>query len=84
MAESPQSPTPSPKPDFITARKTLRFLGKQLRLEQFVLKAQIKKRKQFERGEVESRNRIHRLKERIERELDMNPGMFEGVMGEED
>jgi hypothetical protein len=74
----------SPKPDFIIARKTLRFLGRQLRTEQFALKGQVKKRKELERGEAESRRRIGRLKERIEKELDMNPGIFEGIMGEED
>ena len=85
MGVADSAPNPrTPKPDFIIARKTLRFLGRQLRLEQFTLKATAKKRRQFEKEELEARSRIGRLKERIQRELDMNPGMFEGVMGEED
>lgn len=72
-----------PKPDFTTARRTLTFLGKELRLQQFVLKAQSRQRKAFETAEADTRNKIGRLKERIQKELDMNPGIFEGISGEE-
>ena len=86
MADSVKSPQPSntPSPDFIIARKTLRFLGRELRTEQFVLKGCIKRRKEYERGETEARIRILKLKERIQQELDMNPGIFGGAIGEED
>jgi hypothetical protein len=79
-----KSRDPINQPNYITARKTLRFLGKELRLHQFMLKAQQKKRKQYELLEAETRNKIGRLRERIQKELDMNPGIFNGINGEED
>lgn len=82
--KSDKSGNKQPAPDFTIARRTLKFLGKQLRTEQFTLKANIKRKKLFERQENEARKRINKLKERIERELDMNPGIFEGIIGEED
>jgi hypothetical protein len=79
-----KSKDPIDQPNYITARKTLRFLAKELRLHQFMLKAHEKKRKEYERFEAETRNKIGRLRERIQKELDMNPGIFNGIKGEED
>jgi hypothetical protein len=83
-SNKPEKDGKEPTPDFTIARRTLKFLGKQLRTEQFTLKANIKRKKLFERQENEARKRIGKLKERIEREIDMNPGIFEGIIGEED
>lgn len=84
MADSPKNQNSSDQPNYITAKQTLVFLGKELRLHQFMLKASVKKRKQSERDEAEVRNKIGRLKERIQKELDMNPGIFKEIAEEED
>lgn len=84
MADSPKNQNSSDQPNYITAKQTLTFLGKELRLHQFMLKASVKKRRQHEKAEAEIRNKIGRLKERIQKELDMNPGIFKEIAGDED
>lgn len=69
--------------NLLIARRTLTFLGKELRLQQFILKAQSRQRKAFEAAEIETQYKIDCLKNKIQRELDMNPGIFEKIPGEE-
>lgn len=71
------------KNNLLIARRTLTFLGKELRLQQFVLKSQSRQRKAFEAAEIETKHKIDCLKHKIQRELDMNPGIFEQIPGEE-
>ena len=53
-----------------TAKKTLNALGTAIRTEKFVLRAIIKQKKQFESKEIESREKIRNLTDRIRWELD--------------
>jgi hypothetical protein len=57
-----------PRLDQSTAA-TLQFFGKELLTSRFLLRAIIKKRRQIERDELATKQRIIRLEARINREL---------------
>lgn len=70
-------PAPAaPVPDLATAKQTLRFLGRLLKTEQFILKKAVRDRKAAQRSESTSRSSIRKLIARIQRELDANPTLF--------
>lgn len=56
-----------------TARKTLVFLGKQLRTKQFALRAAVRNRNTALQHEADTRQAIAQLFKRIDRELDRHP-----------
>lgn len=57
-------------------KKTFKFFGQQLLKEKFILKAIIIKKKHLEIQEIICKNNIRSLVNRIEREIDCNPEMF--------
>lgn len=80
----PASNTPAPKtssPEYVWS--TLRFIGKQLRLNQFLLKAAQRKKKEHEIVETEARQTIARLKRRIQWEIDTYPDAVKNMLPEE-
>ncbi len=62
--------------DLHTSRQTVDFLWQRLRLAQFVLKSQVRTRKQAQCNEEATRQTIRTLIARIEREIDQNPSLF--------
>lgn len=76
MSEPRKTP---PAADNELAEKTLRFLGKLLRLRQFLLRSQVRARKTAERNEAKTRKEIRNLTGRIQRELDAHPTLFKGA-----
>lgn len=53
-----------------TAYQTLKALGNELRLQKFILRGTIKRKKEFEHQEVETRKKIHHLMNKVQWELD--------------
>ena len=65
-----------PAVDPLQVLKTLKFLGKELRLHQFILKGVKRRRKQAEKDEQEVRNKLNHIKLRVQRELDAHPDII--------
>lgn len=73
----------TPPVDNDLAEKTLRFLGKMLRLNQFKLRAEVRTRKAAEANEKQTRAQMRFLTARIQRELDAHPTLFRGARPED-
>lgn len=66
----------SPAHDSTTAEHTVYFIGRQMRISQFQLKAAVVRRQQAVRHESSLRQTIQGLQKRIEREFDKDPALF--------
>ena len=75
MAKSNQ-PSQNKNSDTFTAKRTLNFLGRCLREQRFILRAQRVKLKNIKLEENETRLKIDNLHRRIHAEFAMNPGLF--------
>lgn len=54
-------------------RRELKWLSNQLRLQQFLLKAHGRKRKELDQNEAQTRQTIKHIKDRVRREIEIHP-----------
>lgn len=69
------------KPDPAPVIETLKFLGKQLRTNQFRLKRFQREKKAAEKSEAETRRVLQQIKQKIQREIDAHPDIIRGFTG---
>lgn len=67
--------------DPIPVVNTLKFLGKQLRANQFKLKRFLREKREAEKNEAETRRVLYQIKGKIQREIDAHPDIVRGFTG---
>jgi hypothetical protein len=78
MGENSQPPKPETA-DPYTVKRTLLFLARELRTQQFILRAQVQKQAKLRRQEKETRRHIREIVARIQREMDSHPDIFRNL-----